>query len=116
MQIITTGEIGMKHLKILSLILAILMLIPMVLAGCAKDEGGKQGDGQGINVVKETEDKSAIYDSEIHDMHGHEFWFLVRETTHQHLATNEVYAEELSIADMLTFSIIMVLFCSSSVP
>ena len=86
----------MKHLKILSMLLAILMLLPMVLAGCAKDDGGKNSPGQDVNVVKETEDKSSVYDSEIHDMHGHEFWFLVRETTHQHLATNEVYAEELN--------------------
>ncbi|MBQ3865865.1 MAG: hypothetical protein II776_03105 [Clostridia bacterium] len=85
----------MKSVKILSLILALIMLLSVALAGCAKDEGKKQGGGQ-VVVKTDEEDTSAVYDAKIHDMHGHKFWFIVRTTTYTHLDTNEIYAEELN--------------------
>ncbi|MBQ3865868.1 MAG: hypothetical protein II776_03120 [Clostridia bacterium] len=83
----------MKGMKILSLLLALVMLLTM--AACAKGEEGKGGP---VDVVKNTEeeDTSHKYESEIHDMHGHEFWFIVRSTTYWYLDTNEIYAEELN--------------------
>ena len=78
----------MKFTKLLSLALAMLMVFAIAMTGCAKEE--KPKDDPDVNVVQETEDKSDVYDSEIHDMHGHEFWFLVGETTHTHLRVNEV--------------------------
>ena len=86
----------MKLVKALALALAALMLL-LPLAGCGA--GGKEEDEDpGVNVVVDTkeDDKSAVYDAEIHDMHGHEFWFIVGTTTVTHLNTNEVYAEELN--------------------
>ena len=46
----------MKSVKILSLILALIMLLSVALAGCAKDEGKKQGGGQ---VVVKTDEESS---------------------------------------------------------
>ncbi|MBP5289764.1 MAG: hypothetical protein J6Z79_07850, partial [Clostridia bacterium] len=83
----------MKSTKILALLLAVLMLLATALAGCSKDDG--KSNKPGADVIEETEvDQSGVYDAKIHDLHGHEFYFLARSTTHQHLQVNEIYAEE----------------------
>lgn len=85
----------MKSTKILALVLALLMVLPLLFAGCAKDDG-KKGNVDVVVETKEAEDTSKKYDAKVHDLGGHEFWFLTRSTTHQHLAVNEIYAEELN--------------------
>ncbi|MBP5289763.1 MAG: hypothetical protein J6Z79_07845 [Clostridia bacterium] len=87
----------MKSTKTLALLLAILMLLPLAFAGCGKDDGGKKGGPSVAEETKEVADDSKKYDAKIHDMHGHQFWFIVRELgKHQHLTVNEIYAEELN--------------------
>ncbi|MBQ3865866.1 MAG: hypothetical protein II776_03110 [Clostridia bacterium] len=86
----------MKSTKIISLILALIMLLSVALVGCSSaSDNGKKDEGKPA-VKTDEEDTSAVYDAEIHDMHGHKFWFIVRTTTHTHLDTNEIYAEELN--------------------
>ncbi|MBP5289210.1 MAG: hypothetical protein J6Z79_04985 [Clostridia bacterium] len=85
----------MKTMKALALMLAVLMLVSTVLAGCSKAEDNKGDD----NVVKTEEkvDESTVYDAKIHDLGGHEFWFLVRDVgSFQHLTVNEIYSEEMN--------------------
>ena len=87
----------MKKVKVLALLLAVLMLLPLAFAGCGKDEGGKKGGPSVVEETKEAEDTSKQYDAKIHDLHGHQFWFIVRELgQYQHLTVNEIYAEELN--------------------
>ncbi len=84
----------MKATRILSLILAIVMLSTSFLfVACAKEEeeGGKGG---GVAVNTEAEDESKKYTAEIKNLNGHEFHFLTRGTNPtSHLATHAVYAE-----------------------
>ena len=68
----------MKTTRILSLVLALVMVLPLALAGCSGNSGNKTGENPGVVVnTKEQVDTSKVYDAEIHDMHGHEFWFIV---------------------------------------
>ena len=85
----------MKHLKALALILALVMVLAL-FAGCGAGKTDGDEKDNGVEVKTEEVDNSAVYDAEIHDMHGHQFWFLVRTTTYTHLDTNEIYAEELT--------------------
>ncbi|MBQ3866523.1 MAG: hypothetical protein II776_06445, partial [Clostridia bacterium] len=86
----------MKTIKILSLLLAVVMICGTALVGCAKGE--EAGNKEGVDVIHEEtkEDASEIYDAEIHDLHGHEFWFIARYSGVAHLQPNEIYAEELT--------------------
>ena len=81
----------MKSTKILALVLALLMLLPLAFAGCSKaKEETKTNEGN------KPVDTSGLYTADIKDLHGHEFIFLTRSTTHGHLSVNEIYAEELN--------------------
>lgn len=82
----------MNAKRILSLILAVIMLCSVFLVSCAKD-GDKTGGSAGGVVEGETEDTSKVYDAEVKNLNGHEFRFVVRNTTASHLSVNEVYAE-----------------------
>lgn len=85
----------MKSTKALALLLALLMLLVSLFA-CSKDTGKKSGSDVVI-ATEEPVDNSIVYDAKIHDLGGHEFWFLVRDVgSFQHLAVNEVLAEELN--------------------
>ncbi|MBP5288710.1 MAG: hypothetical protein J6Z79_02410 [Clostridia bacterium] len=88
----------MMKRRALALLLAALTLVPVILvAGCGKDDGGKKGGPAVVAESREEEDTSRNYDAKIHDMHGHQFWFIVRELgKYQHLTVNEIYAEELN--------------------
>ncbi|MBQ3865867.1 MAG: hypothetical protein II776_03115 [Clostridia bacterium] len=86
----------MKHVKTVSLLLSLLMLLTVFTAGCSKDAGDGEKGPDKVDVKTEEVDPTTVYDAEIHDLHGHEFWFLVRSTTYTHLDTYEVYAEELN--------------------
>ncbi len=83
----------MNAKRILSLILAVIMLCSVFLVSCNKEEG-KEGGAAGSVVENETEDASKVYDAEVKNLNGHEFRFVVREKpTAPHLSVNEVYAE-----------------------
>ncbi len=82
----------MNAKRILSLILAVIMLCSVFLVSCAKEDG-KGGGAAGGVVEGETEDTSKVYDAEVKNLNGHEFRFVVRNTTASHLSVNEVYAE-----------------------
>lgn len=85
----------MKKARILSLILAIVMLCSAFLVSCGGNDDDDQGGGGGNLIVEnETEDTSKKYDAEIKNLNGHEFRFTVRDVpTHIGLDTHEVYAE-----------------------
>ncbi len=82
----------MNAKRILSLILAVIMLCSMFLFACGKDddEGGAAG---GNIATQEEQDESKVYDAEIKNLNGHEFRFIIRRNQHAHLSVNEVYAE-----------------------
>ncbi len=84
----------MNAKRILSLILAVLMLSTSFLfVACGKDEeeGGKGGN---VAINTEAEDESMKYTAEIKNLNGHVFHFLTRGTNpSSHLATHAVYAE-----------------------
>ncbi|MBR4288079.1 MAG: hypothetical protein IKT50_01425, partial [Clostridia bacterium] len=83
----------MKKARILSLILAIVMLCSVFFVGCGGNEE-EQGEGGGNFIIdEETEDASKKYDAEIKNLNGHEFRFTVRGTTTVGLDCHEVYAE-----------------------
>ncbi len=84
------GTSVMKGKKLAVFLLALLMILPLALAGCS-----------GNSVQTETGTKSDVnqndvYDAEIKDLGGHEFYFLTRSTPHPHLQVNEIFAEELN--------------------
>jgi len=84
----------MKKARILSLILAIVMLCSVFFVSCGGNEDEGQGGGGGNLIIDdETEDTSKKYDAEIKNLNGHEFRFTVRDTTTVGLNTHEVYAE-----------------------
>ncbi len=84
----------MKATRILSLILALLMLSTSFLfVACGNEEEGKGGGGN-VVINTEEEDVSKKYDAEIKNLNGHVFHFLTRGTNpSSHLATHAVYAE-----------------------
>ena len=86
----------MKAKRILSLLLALVMVFALLaVVGCG-EEDPKNTKGSGIDNTAEAEDANSKYDAEVKDLKGHTFYFLSRTTTHKHLDTNEVYAEELN--------------------
>ncbi|MBR5296187.1 MAG: hypothetical protein IKU24_06315, partial [Clostridia bacterium] len=82
----------MNAKRILSLILAVIMLCSMFLVSCAKDEGGKGGQAGSV-VEGEAQNENEVYDAEIKNLNGHEARFIVRHNNASHLSVNEVYAE-----------------------
>ena len=85
----------MKATKILSLILAAIMLCSVFLISCAKEDpsqGNVPGNTPGGNVTPQ--DPNAQYDAEIKNLNEHEFRFIVRGTGNTVLDANEVYAEQ----------------------
>ena len=91
----------MKSTKILALFLALLMVLPLLFAGCAKEDG-KKDDAKADVIEEDQVDPNEVYDAEVRDLGGHEFWFLSRDAgKYSHLQTNEIFAEEKSLA--LTF-------------
>ena len=87
----------MKATKLLSLLLALLMVCSLVLVACSGDGDEKKTTG-GNEIVQTTEevDPNDVWDLEAHNLQGHEFLFLVKTAAAAHLARNEVYAEELT--------------------
>lgn len=85
----------MNAKRILSLILAVIMLCSVFLVSCAKEDADKGGSAGSV-VEGEAEDTSKVYDAEVKNLNGHEFRFVVRSTSASHLAVNEVYAEALN--------------------
>ena len=89
----------MRKTKLVSLLLALVMVCSLVLVSCgssaenATNEGGNNG---GIQRQTEQVDPNSVWDYEVKDLKGHEFLFLVRDTKYTHLNTNEVYAEALN--------------------
>ncbi len=85
----------MKNVRILSLILALVMLCSVFFVSCGGNEGEDAGEGGGNLIIEEeTQDESKIYDAEIKNLNGHEFRFTVRDvSTNVALDTHEVYAE-----------------------
>jgi len=85
----------MKKARILSLLLAIVMLCSVFFVSCGGNEEPGQGGGGGNFIIEEeTEDTSKKYDAEVKNLNGHEFRFTVRGTAEtSHLGTHEVYAE-----------------------
>jgi len=80
--------------KLLSLILAVLMLSSCVLFGCASGTEGSAGDGAGGNATTGVaEDPAEKYDAEIKNLNGHEFRFYAPEATSEHYRGHEIYAE-----------------------
>ncbi len=80
--------------KVLSLLLAVLMLFSSVLfVACGNDEEKKTGAGS-VDINTQEEDESRKYTAEIKNLNGHDFHFLTRGTNPTgHLATHAVYAE-----------------------
>ncbi len=84
----------MKKARILSLILAIVMLCSVFFVSCGGGEGEGEGAGGGNLIIEEeTQDESKIYDAEIKNLNDHEFRFVVRDAQTIGLTTHEVYAE-----------------------
>ncbi|MBR2615625.1 MAG: hypothetical protein IKC69_02985 [Clostridia bacterium] len=91
----------MKAKRILSLILAAIMLCSCFLFGCGKkDEGGKQNGGI-VELETEGEDESRILDLETVDLKGHNFHFKARKVNHIQLETHEIYAENITGDDKI---------------
>ncbi len=84
----------MNAKRILSLILAVLMLSTSFLfVACGKEEEEKGGAGN-VELNTEEDDESKKYTAEIKNLNGHVFHFLTRGTNpSSHLATHAVYAE-----------------------
>ncbi len=83
----------MKKIRVLALVLVLVMLTAL-FAGCAKTGTTKTG-AQGVGVPTEEEvDPTRVYDAEIKDLNGHEFYFMYPVTTETpHLSTVEIYSE-----------------------
>ena len=84
----------MNKAKILSLILAVLMLCTSLLVGCAGGEQGGEQGGPGVgNITNDATDPAEVYDAEIKNLNGHEFRFYVGSANSEHLKVREIYAE-----------------------
>lgn len=85
----------MRKIKLLCLVLAIVMILPMVFA-CSSGEPKTQGGDVIVDETTGEKDANSVYDAEIHDLQGHEFTFLTLSTSYNHFVPNEIYAEELN--------------------
>ncbi|MBE6711956.1 MAG: hypothetical protein E7580_00385 [Ruminococcaceae bacterium] len=85
----------MNAKRILSLVLALVMLCSLFLVSCAKEEP-KQTQQQSLIVGSDSKDANSKYDAKIKKLNGHEFRFVVRNTSASHLSVNEVYAENIN--------------------
>ena len=84
----------MNKVRILSLLLALMMLCSMFLVACGGEEGSQGGGGGDLIVEDDGEDESEQYTAEVKNLNGHEFRFTVRDaSSNVALATHEVYAE-----------------------
>ena len=83
----------MKAKRILSLILALVMLCSLFLVSCGKEDSEKKTGAVGV-VTGDAQDESKVYDAEIKNLNGHEVRFAVRHSTSPNLNVNEVYAEQ----------------------
>ena len=88
----------MKRTKLVSLLLCLAMICSLVLVACGGSEEPATQGGNNGGIVRDTDetDPNSVWDYEVKDLKGHEFLFLVRDNTHTHLNTNEVYAEALN--------------------
>ncbi len=82
----------MNAKRILSLILAVIMLCSLFLVSCGKDDKDKGGQAGSV-VEGEAQNENEVYDAEIKNLNGHEVRFVVRHNNASHLSVNEVYAE-----------------------
>ncbi len=84
----------MKKVRILSLILAVIMLCSVFFVSCGGNEDDGDGKGGGNLIIEEeTKDESKIYDAEVKNLNDHEFRFVVRTSSSIGLTTYEVFAE-----------------------
>ena len=83
----------MKKMRILSLILALVMLCSVFLVACGGEEEQQGGGAGNLIIDEESEDASKKYDAEVKNLNGHEFRFVVRNSSTIGLTTHEVYAE-----------------------
>ncbi|MBR2615626.1 MAG: hypothetical protein IKC69_02990 [Clostridia bacterium] len=91
----------MKATRLLSLVLAAIMLCSCFLVGCGKKTDGGQAGGALQPVDTNVDDESKVLDLEVVDMGGHIFRFMSRKTSHYHLDTHEIYAESITGDDKL---------------
>ena len=87
---------GTMKLKFIAAVLCLLMLALPLLSACG---GSPAPETKGNTLIAETgvkEDPAEVYDQEVKDLQGHEFYFLVRDVTSNHLKLNEVYADALT--------------------
>lgn len=83
----------MKKIRVLALVLVLVMLTAL-FAGCAQTETKKTGAQGGGVLTEEEVDPARVYDAEIKDLGGHEFYFMYPVfTNHPHLSTVEIYSE-----------------------
>lgn len=88
----------MKATKILSLILAAVMLCSCFLVGCGGDEG-KKGDGGEVILNTNEVDESKVLDLKPlgeGGFNGHTFRFISRKVSSPQLVTHEIFAEGLN--------------------
>ena len=86
----------MKKLKIVSGLIALVMIVSAVLVACGGGSEETTSDNPGVIVRPTEEDDSAKWDYEVKDLQGHDFLFLVVDSKYFHRSTNEVYAEALN--------------------
>ncbi len=86
----------MKTTKLLSLLLALLMVCSLVLVACSGDEKKTNTQDLSSEPTEEQIDPNDVWDLETHNLQGHEFYFMVLDVAAKHLTTNEVYAEALT--------------------
>jgi len=88
----------MKVTKILSLILALIMLCSCFLVACGGEEGKDKVGGE-VSINTNDVDESKILDLpklSANGFNGHEFRFVSRKVNHVQLLTHEIYAEALT--------------------
>ena len=59
-------------------------------------EDTEEEEQEGIVIADDEEDKTSQYDAKVKNLNGHEFRFVVRDTTATHMSVNEVYAESMN--------------------
>ncbi len=85
----------MKATKILSLILALVMLCSCLIA-CSGDQDGDEGNGGEVILDTNVVDESEVYDAEVRNLNGHEFIIAYPKPGHIQTGVHEVYAESLN--------------------
>ena len=83
-------------LKLFSLALSLLMLTIPLLTACGGGSGGSQTAATTPALTKDETDVKEVYDQEVKNLQGHEFYFLVQDRTASHLQLNEIYAEAMT--------------------